>query len=303
MLGGFSINFKQITLEDKGLFDKFFQQRRYENAHFNFTNLFMWRKAYNIKWTVEEECLCIMAGRENEYFVLPPFASQGADMARALDKMMEHFAENKWLFNLRGAEKSTLEMVETAKPGLFTWVPERDNFDYVYYAQDLIELKGRKYHSKKNHVNSFKKAYSGYSYLPLTTDLMGMCINMLIEWCEKKDCYQDDILASETNAIIEALESYPYLGLTGGVIMLDGKVEAFTFGEQLNQDTAVIHVEKANPDIRGVYAVINQEFCRNNWQRMKYINREEDMGIEGLRKAKESYHPAKMVEKYTITLR
>ncbi len=263
----------------------------------------MWRKAYNIKWAVEENCLCIMAGRGDSCFALPPFVPQGVDMTQALNKMMAHFAQNSWLFELRGVEKFMLDMLEAVKPGSFKWVADRDNFDYVYYAQDLIELKGRKYHSKKNHVNSFKKACQGYSYLPLTADLMAMCLEMLAEWCEKKDCYQDDILESEMNAIIEALENYQYLGLEGGAIMLDGRVEAFTFGEQINQDTAVIHVEKANPDVRGIYAVINQEFCRHTWQRMKYINREEDMGIEGLRKAKESYHPARMVEKYIVTLK
>ena len=105
------------------------------------------------------------------------------------------------------------------------------------------------------------------------------------------------------DAAIEALKNFKILGLTGGVILIDGKIEGLTFGEALNSDTVIIHVEKGNADINGIYPVINQDYLLHNWQEMKFVNREEDMGIPELRKAKESYYPLGLVEKYTVTLK
>jgi len=288
-------------LQDKPIFDTFFRQKYYENAHFNFTNLFMWRKAYQIEWAVEGDYLYIKAAWAGRTFVLQPFGPEQG-MAAAINKLLAFFADANLPFSMYGVESSMVAIMEQLKPGLFHFISDRDNFDYVYRAQDLIELKGRSYHAKKNHVNGFKKNYSSYSYLPLTGEVTAQCIANAMEWCRKRGCSKDPLLLAERDAIVEVLNHFEQLELTGGVITVDGKVEAFSFGEQLNRDTAVIHVEKANPDIKGIYAVINQEFCRHNWSNMEYINREEDMGLPGLRKAKQSYHPVKMVEKYVITL-
>jgi hypothetical protein len=120
-------------------------------------------------------------------------------------------------------------------------------------------------------------------------------------WCQLKNCQEDPSLLMEDYAIHQALTYFEDLNFRGGAILIDNKVEAFALGEQLNKDTAVIHIEKANPDILGLYAAINQLFCLKTWSHMKYINREQDLGVEGLRKAKESYHPHHMVNKYILT--
>ena len=120
------------------------------------------------------------------------------------------------------------------------------------------------------------------------------------DWCELRDCVENPDLLHEDRAIYEAISHYKELGFRGGAISIDSKVEAFALGELLNPDTAVIHIEKANPDIPGLYAAINQLFCAKEWSGVKYINREQDLGLENLRKAKESYYPDHMVEKYTL---
>ncbi len=301
MFGGLSINFLDITLAQKDLFDKCFSQRRYENAHYNFTNLFMWRNLYSIKWAEVDGYLVIKAGIGEKQFMLQPFGSD-AGIERVLEKMAAYCTEHNLAFKLSGVEKFMVDILEKWRPGRFIFTSDRDNFDYVYNSKDLIELKGRKYHSKKNHINSFLRNYSNYQYIPLTADWVSRCVETQIEWCKKKGCDEDAMLKGERDAIIEVLIHWEELKLTGGLIYIDGKVEAFSFGEELNNDTAVIHVEKANPDIRGVYPVINQQFCTNAWKHIPFINREEDMGIEGLRKAKESYYPVKMVEKYIAKL-
>jgi hypothetical protein len=260
----------------------------------------MWRNAYQIEWAVEEDFLYIRASWGNHKFALQPFGPHQR-LVSALETWQRYFTGLGLPFVMQGVEAPVVNLIQEQLPGQFEIVSDRDNFDYVYRAEDLIELKGRSYHSKKNHVNSFRKNYSDYQYLPLTTDLIGQCVENTIEWCKKRGCYKDPLLLAEKDAIIEVLNNFSVLGLEGGVITIGDKVEAFSFGEPLNTDTAVIHVEKGNPDIKGIYAVINQEFCQNSWSHMEYINREEDMGIPGLRKAKQSYHPVKMVEKFVIT--
>lgn len=262
----------------------------------------MWRNIYSIKCTEVNGYLVIKAGYAGEQFMLQPFGpDQGVEAV--LEEMAAYMAAQNIPFMLRGVEKFMVDMIEKWRPGYFNVISDRDNFDYVYNTKDLIELKGRKYHSKKNHINSFRRNYSGHQYLPLTLEWTANCIANQIEWCQKKGCDDDPTLRGESDAIIEVLNHWNELKLTGGLITINGKVEAFTFGEQLNSDTAVIHVEKANPDIRGIYPVINQMFCKNAWQHLAYINREEDMGLEGLRKAKESYYPAKMIEKFVVTVK
>lgn len=302
-IGGVTINFQPIKLTDKPVFDSFFRARRYENAHFNFTNLFMWRNAYNIEWCTESGFLFIRAAWGNEQFALQPFGPD-AEFGKAITIWEDYFKQNGLPFIISGMESGAALQLEKLRPGFFKFREDRDNYDYIYSAQDLINLKGRKFHSKKNHFNSFKKMYSNFVYLPLSAELVGQCIATASDWYEKKtDATDDDLIDYEKNAIIEALTNQEQLGLTGGVIMINGTVEAFTFGEQLNADTAVIHVEKANADIRGIYPAINQQFVKHAWPKMRYINREEDMGLEGLRKSKLSYHPVKFVKKYVVTIR
>lgn len=262
----------------------------------------MWHKAYKIKWTVEGEFLCVKACWEGEKFFLPPFGPQQG-LSEVLEKMLSHAKQNNFPFMLQGVEKYMIEWLEAIRPEYFKCKAERDNFDYVYLAKDLIELKGRKFHKKKNHVNGFRKAYSNYQYVPMTAEMVDQCIAFMVEWCNERGCVKGDEIDCERNAIVEAMNHFTVLGFQGGAIFIDGKMAAFTYGEVINDNTAVIHVEKGLLEFKGVYGVINQEFCAQNWQHMEYINREEDMGIEGLRKAKESYNPVKMIEKYIVTVK
>jgi hypothetical protein len=233
-----------------------------------------------------------------EYFILLPLG-QDEDVPRALNKLYAYFQENNWPFIIRDVEASVVDVIRKNNPEGFKFIEDRGNFDYVYNAQDLIELRGRRYHGKKNHVNTFRNTYGNYVNLPLNQDMVDACIEYETAWFEQREA-ADDSLQIEKQAVIEALRNFSALKLAGTVIFVDNKVVAFTFGERLNEDTAVVHVEKADPNYKGLYAVINQEFCRDNWQNMKYVNRQEDLGIPGLIKAKQSYHPVKMIEKYIV---
>lgn len=299
--GGLSINFKAVELQDKHIFDEFFKKQRYEMCECTFANLFIWRKGFGTAWTLEDGFLLVKAGWDGTGFMLQPFGGDVANLPKVMNKIIDCFAQHNKPFLMRSVSVETRAALEQAMPGKFRFKEDRGNCDYVYLAQDLIELPGRKYSSKKNHINYFTTHFTNYRYLPLTEDIIPHCIDSAVEWYEKRaDSHPG--LEMEKYAILEALGNFSYLGLQGGAIELYGKMEAFTCGEVLNNDTAVIHIEKGNIDVRGVYQIINREFCRHAWSNMTYINREEDMGIEGLRRAKESYHPVQLITKYEVTL-
>ena len=185
-------------------------------------------------------------------------------------------------------------------PGL-TYEEDRDNWDYVYLQEKLATLSGRKLHGQKNHYNAFVKAHPDFVYEPITMDNMMECLNFGERWCDEH-MSEDPSLLCEKYAIQEAFLSFEQLELRGGAIRFDGKIQAFSFGKKINEDTAVLHVEKARHDVRGLYTAITKEFAAHAWTDVKYLNREEDMGHPGLREAKMALHPEFMVKKYNVII-
>ncbi len=295
------MNFKMLELEDKPVLDSMFHAIYHENSHMNFTNLFMWRKPYHILWALEDDILYMKAEHDGFTFVLQPLCLP-EKLKQAMDFWLEDFAREGRTFYMDAVEKPVADQLAELYKNTFDIAEDENNCDYVYSSKDLIELAGRKFHSKKNHINSFKKNYPEAEYLPITDDIITQCKININGWYKKHD-RSDENIRVERDAIIEVLNNFDYLGVKGGAILLDKRVVAFTFGEQLNENTAVIHVEKADPDVRGAYPMINQQFIAHEFADLPYINREEDMGVPGLRKAKESYKPVKRVHKYAITLK
>ena len=226
-------------------------------------------------------------------------------MQEAIQRLLKWFEEVGRPFSISGIERSFADELERYEGAEFQIEDDRDNADYVYRSEDLIQLAGRKFHSKKNHLNSFHKNYAEAEYLPITEDIVTQCKLNINGWYKLRAHEQPDdpFIAAEREAIIEVLNNFQDFGLKGGALLVDKRIVTFTFGEQLNSDTAVIHVEKADPEVRGAYPAINQAFVAHEWSAMAYINREEDMGLEGLRKAKESYRPVKMIDKFTAVLK
>jgi len=178
--------------------------------------------------------------------------------------------------------------------------PQREHFDYLYNTQDLINLSGRNYHSKRNHITRFESMYGSYQYSPLTFSHVNDCLELSDRWCTVHHCDLSLDLCEEWMAIRDAFFNYDKLKLSGGVILIDNRVEAFSFGEQLNKDTVVVHMEKASTEFHGLYAMINKMTTEREWKNSMFVNREQDLGEQGLRQAKESYLPAGMVEKFRI---
>ena len=296
------MNFKPIELTDKPVFDKAFHQRYYENSWFTFTNLFVWRDNYSTAWALQDEALYVRLQANGLIYFLPPFAPADRSFAVAVDAAVKESQSQGNAFLMKGLSPAMCAELKEAWPGRFVMEPQRAYFDYLYKAEDLRTLAGRKYHSKRNFVNRFRAEHADWQYESMTTDSGEDCLQVAAAWCVNRDCDASDVLSSEYRAIEEALQHFDVLGLRGGIIRLEGQPVAFSFGESLNADTAVLHMEKADPSVQGLYAVINQECCRHAWGDLEFINREEDMGEDGLRKAKESYYPVRLVEKYKIFL-
>jgi len=289
-------DFKKIDLTHKPLFDRIFAENPPQVSELTFTNLFMWRHRNRPAWRVHDGFLFIVMRPEEEPgFALPPVGK--GDVRAALEELSDDLMSLRMEPRISRADKAFVEAHVDRKR--FEVIEDPANHDYVYLTHELIELPGNKFHQKKNHLNKFIKNYK-YEYQTLDTDLVDCFLNLQEVWCELKDCDLTPGLFHENQAICQALANYEDLGFEGGAILIDKKVEAFALGEKLNPDTAVIHVEKANPDIPGLYAAINQQFCSEHWNNVTYINREQDLGVEGLRKAKKSYHPHHMVEKFTL---
>ena len=294
-----SLEFKPVEIQDKKIFNRYFKEDPPEISELTFTNLFMWQNLYHPVWTEEDNVLLIILSPEGKSpFGLQPVGS--GNKARALSLLLDYLdgqtADPKIC---RSDEKFVAELVDKNR---FTCIPDRDNSDYVYSTIDLIQLSGRKYHRKKNHLNQFIKSIQ-YEYRELDLELVECFLDMQEEWCKMRECVEIPDLLSEDYAVHRALTFFEDLDYRGGAIMVDGRIEAFSLGEALNDYTAVIHIEKANPDIQGLYAAMNQMFCSHAWAETDFINREQDLGVEGLRKAKESYLPHHMINKYTIVKR
>jgi len=177
---------------------------------------------------------------------------------------------------------------------------DRDQADYVYRRQELATLAGRRHHRKRSHVNQCLKRFD-CQYVEVTPDMADELLEMQTRWVSGRDCAIFTGLCAEHRAIADALAHMDEFGLLGGAVRIDGRIEAFALAERLNEDTAVIHFEKAMPEFGGLYQVINQWFCRHALGEFEYVNREQDLGIPGLRKAKMSYLPDHLVAKFTAS--
>lgn len=297
------MNFKPIELLDKPIFDQALAARYYENSWFTFTNLYIWRDNYSTVWAIDDGSLVVRLQTKELTYYLPPFSPADKSFAAAVSSVVDESRSRGDAFLMKGLSPQMCSELEEQYPGRFGMDPQREYYDYLYAANDLRELAGRKYHAKRNFVNRFRAAHQDWSYRALAAGCAEDCLQVASLWCRERDCESSSVLSNEFQAIEDALRHFDALGLRGGILRLTDRPVAFSFGELLNVDTIVIHMEKADPSVSGLYPVINQECCRQAWNEVTWINREEDMGEEGLRKAKESYYPIRLVEKYKIVLK
>lgn len=291
------IDFKPITLSDKEIITSYTQPGDFRNCDFSFANMCSWRFLYDSEYALVEGFLVIRFLIENktrQAYMMP--VGRG-DLRKVICLLENDALRHGHPLLLLGITPDAKKELEAAMHGEFRYIPERDYFDYVYLREDLVNLTGKKYQSKRNHINKFKKLYH-YTYMPITPELVPECLELECKWVNANRTEEDEEeLSYERRSITYALKHFNELGLTGGAICQDHRIIAFSFGMPINHNTFGVHIEKADTRYEGIYALINQEFAAHLPEQYLYVNREEDLGIPGLRKAKLSYYPYELLEK------
>lgn len=295
------ISFKKPELSDRQVILSHLKGQGLRGCERTFANIYLWARFYDLVWAEVDKTIVFRSVFGGRYSYTYP-AGDG-DRKAAVEHLIEACRAQEYPLQFHGLSKREYEELESCFPGQFEIKWPRDVEDYVYETEKLIRLSGKKYHGKKNHINQFKAAYPDWSYEPLTDENVEECFQMALRWRELNGCEGDAEKNKEMCVALNSLRLQKELELRGGVLRAGGEVVAFTLGEPVSEDTFVVHIEKAYADIRGAYPMINQQFLEHEVSDYIYVNREDDTGDEGLRKAKLSYHPVFMVEKGTAVLK
>ncbi len=298
-------DFKNIDLSDQDEIENILNTNQIEAAEFTFPNLFAWREYDRSKLTLINDNLCILSTLYKSgvcCFVQPVGGNNVVGTINiCLDNLVQQKVKDPRVLRVSKNYLNEHKLTEHFKCDL-----DRDNSDYVYLVSDLAELKGRKYDGKRNHIKKVRER-GNYEYCSLTPEYIPGCNKVLSVWSKNKFLNEDisnlESLIFGEKAIKEYLKHFEILKLFGGVILRDGIVVAFTIASRLNKDTAVTYAETSLPNEPGLNQLLNQEFCQKGLKEFKYVNREQDLGHEGLRKAKMSYHPDHLVNKYIIRVK
>lgn len=291
------MEFHSFDIKDKDYINSFFGEHHYEQCDCSFNTLFLWQHAYNTVWAVEDNILFIRAGRGDMAYFMPPFEGEGASFKHGLEVIKQYLESQGKPFRLMSASPWVVEQIKNVCKHTYTFEEFRDDFEYIYKTEDLIRLSGKKFRMKKNHLNSFLREYPDYVYEPITLENMAEVKEACAAWFKRHGDIEDEMVS-----IQRCFDYWEELGVKGAVIRIYGRIEAFSIGDKLNDRVAHIHFEKANPEIRGLYQVINRDFIMHEFADTLFINREEDLGIPGLRQAKMEYHPDHFAEKYNVML-
>ncbi len=290
-------DFREIELSDKPWIDELLAKSDFMGCEYSFANNVAWRRLNNsIISRYKDFYLISTEDNDNIYLTYPAGEGNILELLNLFNgycrgKGKTFVLSSVSLSNLYYLKEHIGDKIETVKSN-------PDYFDYIYYAEELINLKGKKYHSKRNHISNFKK--QPWEYKPLTCDLFDDCIEFITETYNNKDNFDSYSAVVEQFAVNTFFNNFEYMNLVGGVLYQNERIVGVTIGEKINSNTLVVHVEKASGSINGAYPTICNEFAKANAANLKYINREEDLGIEGLRKSKRSYNPCFLLEKNTV---
>ena len=289
------LDWHNITLQDRDWIRQRLLEEPREGCEYGFANIFAYSAAIDLYVADTNGCFVTKCAFDDYNAYCFPIGGGSKDAA--IREVIAEIRTNNTEAEIYGMNETDAALLEAAFPGAFNIQKERDSFDYVYLRDDLVNLSGKKYQSKRNHISFFERNCR-WSYETITRETIPECITMSEQWLkENTNEFQED-LEQELTIIKQAFSEYEALGCVGGLLRVDGVVVAYTFGEKLTDDMFCVHFEKAFSSIRGAYPMINKQFVLHELGDYRYINREDDVGHDNLRKAKESYHPALFVEKY-----
>lgn len=271
-----------------------------KTSDYSFINLWGWAQEYGLFWAWEERLVWIKQTKPQTVYWPPVGNWKDIDWKESLLS----FQQEKLQFER--IPELLLQIWNKHLEDQVLFENDRGQWDYLYDAQDLIELKGNRFHKKKNLLNQFLKKYD-FEYISFGKEMIEHVLAMQSDWCQWRDCDLNDALAAENRVIEKVLKAWnKFKEISGGAIMMDNKIVAYTLAETLTQDTLLIHFEKGNPSYQGSYQAINQMFVSRAFketnEKFRLVNRMQDLGDEGLRKAKLSYQPADFNRKFKVIL-
>jgi hypothetical protein len=291
-----TLSFEPISLERQEDYLEILSRCPQIASDYSFLNLWAWSEEYGLRWAWDGDLVWIRQSLPDEFLWAPVGSWDAVDwQSRFRVKQNDRAVFSRVPENLANLWRERLQPQTHIEE-------ERGHWDYLYSVMDLVELKGNRYHKKKNLLNQFSRKYD-FTYLPFGADMVDQAKAMQTDWCTWRDCESSDILSSENRAIFNILKEWRQLaGLFGGALMVDGSMVAYTVAEALTRDILLIHFEKGDTAYKGIYQAINQKFLANSASNYTFVNREQDLNDEGLRKAKLSYHPVDFIRKYRVTL-
>jgi len=293
--------FEEVTLSHRPAITSIVAESGELGCEYCFGNFFMWAWVYNTRIHIGGNFFVTKEERPVKRYLCPTGSPDDAELRALIAALIADAKENGHPFAMHRVRSQCVARIREMFGDRFVFTPERDDFDYIYRRGDLAFLPGKKYHAKRNFIARFEAENPGWSY----EELSGRNITACVEICEKWLPTQVGNPGAEIEyqALCLGFDHYEELGFKGGLLRVKGVPVAFTFGEPIGETCFVTHAEKALREYTGAYAMINREFAKNTLSGYELINREEDMGIEGLRTAKLSYHPAMLYEKYIMTER
>lgn len=302
-------DFQDMTEEDARLLAGYFHGFDYRGAGYTLLANYIWRNTHCLCWEVIGDYLCIagadcMIAENPNAIISMPMTRTGTYIPEKLKETVaearERFEKRKIPFSIELIPQHMVKYLEDAFPGQMTFSHDRDADEYVYLKDKLISLSGRALHKKKNHMNFFLKNHS-YKVEKITKNMIDNIMDFVVQSMVRRSYEPDEMesLRMEEEAIRQILQFVEEPQVYSVAVFVDEQLQAFAIGERLSEDTAVEHFEKANDNFRGLYQVVCSEFCKALPEEVVYVNREEDMGLENLRKAKEALKPDHMEEKYS----
>ncbi len=288
------LDFKAPRIEDRLWVTQLMDSTKRESCEYCFGNIFVWSPIYKT-YIVRFEDYFLAAGMDGDGDYCFPMGH--GDLRRAIEAVRADAHERGRRLRFFGVTDADKLALESVCPGEFTYEPDRSFFDYIYSREDLATLSGKKYHAKRNHIAAFERN-ANYTYEDISAKNIADCVSMDDVWMTENLDKNPSELGHEREALMRAFENYEALGFRGALLRVDGEVVAFTMGEAMGRHMFCTHFEKAFARVRGAYPMINREFAARSLTEFPLVNREEDTGDEGLRKAKLSYHPLKLLVKY-----
>ncbi len=289
------LQMKEVQISDKARVDALLEGCPHNTLEYNFTSTFIWRNIYNFRIVENPNWFILFSDSKRPSFLYP--YGKG-DIKPVLDELIAYCKEKGITPSFHSVSPIAREELETLYPGQFAFTLIRDAGDYIYERESLATLRGKKLSAKRNHINRFLESYPNWKYERITKENIEEVYQMNLKWCATVDCKNDPGLQEEACAVKQAFRYFFDLKLDGGLLRAEDDIVAFSMGDRLNDTTYLVHIEKAFADINGAYPMINKQFVLKNTEGYQYVDREDDAGDEGLRKAKLSYRPAIISEKY-----